>query len=199
MVTRRYSSDSDQEREGAELSEKVVDISRVAKVVKGGRHLSFDAAVVVGDGRGRVGFGLGKADAVPDAVRKGTAIAKKNLTTVILKGSTIPHTVLSKFEASQVLMKPASPGKGIIAGGAVRALSMESRMTVCNMSIEAGARAGLIAPDDVTFDYMRGRPQVPTGDQFEDAVEEWRSLATDRDACFDNSLYRVANFRAAPN
>ena len=68
MVTRRYSSDSDLEREGAELSEKVVDISRVAKVVKGGRHLSFDAAVVVGDGRGRVGFGLGKADAVPDAV-----------------------------------------------------------------------------------------------------------------------------------
>jgi small subunit ribosomal protein S5 len=122
MVTRRYSSGSDRGREGAELNEKVLNISRVAKVVKGGRHLSFDAAVVVGDGRGRVGFGLGKADAVPDAVRKGTAIAKKNLTAVILKGSTIPHTVLSKFEASQVLMKPASPGKGIIAGGAVRAV-----------------------------------------------------------------------------
>lgn len=107
---------------GLDLSEKVVDIRRVAKVVKGGRHLSFTAMVVVGDGHGHVGAGLGKADAVPDAVRKGTALAQRNLITVPLEGSTIPHAVVVRFVASQVLMKPAALGTGILAGGAVRAV-----------------------------------------------------------------------------
>lgn len=104
------------------LTEKVVKIRRVAKVIKGGRHLSFTAMVVVGDGEGHVGAGLGKADAVPDAVRKGTAVAKKNIRMVPMKGSTIPHESIGKYGAAKVLLKPASPGTGIIAGGGIRAV-----------------------------------------------------------------------------
>ena len=104
------------------LTERVVKISRVSKVVKGGRHLSFNAIVVVGDEQSRVGIGLGKADAVPDAVRKGGAAARKNMITVPLKGSTIPHELVSKFGGSMVMLKPASPGTGVIAGSSVRAV-----------------------------------------------------------------------------
>ncbi len=108
--------------EDAPFVERVVRISRVAKVVKGGRHLSFNAVVVVGDGEGHVGIGMGKADAVPDAVRKGAANARKNIVQITLKGSTIPHEVLTKYGGALVMMKPASPGTGVIAGGAVRAV-----------------------------------------------------------------------------
>ena len=104
------------------LVEKVVQIRRVAKVVKGGRHLSFTALVVVGDGQGHVGIGMGKAPAVPGAVRKGTTIARNNLITISMRGHTIPHATLSKYGAAKVLLKPAAPGTGIIAGGAVRAV-----------------------------------------------------------------------------
>ena len=104
------------------IQEKVVKISRVAKVVKGGRHLSFNAVVVVGDGDGNVGIGLGKADAVPDAVRKGAYDAKKNIINVPLVGSTIPHEMTAKFGASAVMLKPAATGTGVIAGGSVRAV-----------------------------------------------------------------------------
>jgi small subunit ribosomal protein S5 len=120
-MTRDFVRDPD-ESEELPLVERVVRISRVSKVVKGGRHLSFNALVVVGDSDSHVGIGMGKADAVPDAVRKGAANARKNMMTVTLKDRTIPHEVISKYGGSVVMLKPASPGTGVIAGGSVRAV-----------------------------------------------------------------------------
>ena len=122
MVSSRRRSRFNDEAESDGIQDRTVKINRVSKTVKGGRNLSFSAVVVVGDGQGSVGIGQGKANSVPDAIRKGEAKARASMVQVPLKGSTIPHEIISRYGASEVMMKPARPGTGVIAGGAVRAV-----------------------------------------------------------------------------
>lgn len=161
-----------EEEDGPDYIEKVVFINRVAKVVKGGRRFSFTAIVVVGDGNGRVGFGMGRANEVPEAIRKGGVIARRSMIKVPMREGTVAHETVAKFKSSKIVIRPASPGTGVIAGGAVRAVmeaagvtdvltkSLGSNTPVNVVRATCNALAALRYPEEVVSERLRLKDQA---------------------------------------
>ena len=145
----------------AELEERVVMVNRCAKVVKGGRRFSFSAVVVVGDRAGRIGIGFGKANEVPDAIRKGGEIARRSLFPVTIKGRTIPHEVRAEFDGARVLLRPASAGTGLIAGGGMRAvLEVAGVRDVLGKSLGSGNRLNVVKATMKALQNLRAREEI---------------------------------------
>ncbi|WP_022855897.1 30S ribosomal protein S5 [Thermodesulfobacterium thermophilum] len=160
-----------------EFVEKIIQISRVTKVTKGGKRLRFSALVIVGDGKGRVGYGLGKAPEVPDAIRKAIEKAKKSLIQVPIIGGTIPHSITTKFGASTILLKPAKPGTGVIAGGTVRAIMDAVGITdVVTKCIGSSNPHNLVKATFRALSQLQGLDYVAKkrGKTFEDLKREMR-------------------------
>ena len=158
-----YSNNRNNRREEAksEYIEKVVSLNRVSKTVKGGRVMKFSALCVVGDGKGKVGYGLGKASEVSEAIRKGIEDAKKNISTVVLKGTSIPHEVIGEFGAGRVLLKPAPEGTGVIAGGAVRAVVEAAGITnIRTKCLRSNNPANVVAATMQGLKSLRNAQQV---------------------------------------
>jgi small subunit ribosomal protein S5 len=155
----------------------VVDINRTAKVVKGGRHFGFRAVVVVGDNKGTVGVGVGKSREVPDAVRKGTEKARKAMRPIVMSGNTIPHPSTAKFGASQVMLKPATPGTGVIAGGGVRAvLECAGVHDVLTKSLGSSNKLNVVRATVLALSQMKSAESEATkrGKQAADLLPPWR-------------------------
>ncbi len=149
------------EREASEYIEKLVYLNRVSKTVKGGRVMKFSALMVIGDGKGRVGYGMGKAAEVPEAIRKGIEDAKKNMITISTSGTTIPHEVIGEFSAGRVLLKPAAPGTGIIAGGPVRAVMEAAGITdIRSKCLRSNTPANVVAATFAGLKSLRTPEQV---------------------------------------
>jgi len=161
MAERRRKRDFNDDGPKSDIAERVVSINRCAKVVKGGRRFSFSALVVVGDHKGQVGFALGKANEVADAIRKGTEQAKRNMVNIRMKDHTIPHEVVGKYEAAKVLLRPASPGTGVIAGGGARAvLELSGIRDVLSKSLGARNAGNVVKATMAALAQLRTREEI---------------------------------------